>query len=570
MSEPCIQIENLTFTYPARETATLAQCNLTIAKGEFVLLAGPTGCGKSTLLKTINGLIPHHSEGNMEGSVRVAGFDTRHSPMTGLCQKVGLVFQNPDDQLFATTVEDEVAFGPENLALSRAEIKKRIADALARVGLGGFDVSSPQNLSGGQKQRLAIAAVLAMAPEILLLDEPFAQLDPAGAQEVLTVIRQLNRSGITVVMAEHRLHEMARVVDRLVVMQQGRIVADGPVREVFGRPELFHHLGLRVPQCVTFSWAAGFAEIALSPAEVRRKYNGRPSLSVKSPGVPMPLFATAAAPGNKEVTPEHILELDRVSFRYSPKGPEILKDVSLKIGRGEMVAMMGSNGCGKSTLLWHCAGLLRPASGTVIAAGSGPGPIKAWRMAGRIGIVFQNPTLMLFNETVRAELCFGPRAIGFTTCADQTVMEGIARRLGVAALLPDNPLALSTGQRLRVAAGSILTMMPQLILLDEPTSGQDRHHSEGLLGYLREQTQTGSTILFSTHDVDTALRHATRLVVMDSGRIVADGPPREIVKNTALLRQTRLRPTEAMRIGQALNFEAFSEEELLEALPCSA
>ncbi len=573
MSESCIYIENLTFTYPSRETATLTQCNLTIGKGEFVLLAGPTGCGKSTLLKTINGLIPHHSEGKIEGSVRVAGFDTCSSPMTGLCQKVGLVFQNPDDQLFATTVEDEVAFGPENLALPRVEIKKRIADALTRVGLDGLGASSPQNLSGGQKQRLAIASVLAMAPEILLLDEPFAQLDPAGAQEVLTVIRQLNKSGITVVMAEHRLHEMALVVDRLVVMHQGRIVADGPVREVFGKQELFRHLGLRVPHCVTFSWAAGFAEIALSPAEVRQMYNGRPCLSTKSPVPPATLIATGAAPGNKKITPEHILELDRVSFRYTNKGPEILKEVSIKIDRGEMVAMMGSNGCGKSTLLWHCAGLLRPASGLVTFAGSGPGPIKPWRMAGRIGIVFQNPTLMLFNETVRAELCFGPKTLGVTSQTgqtSQTAIEEIARRLGIAALLPDNPLALSTGQRLRVAAGSILTMMPQLILLDEPTSGQDRHHAEGLLGYLREQTQAGSSVLFSTHDVDTALRYATRLVVMDCGRIVADGPPREVVKNTALLRQTRLRPTEAMRIGQALNFEAFNEEELLEALPCSA
>lgn len=569
MSEPCICIDNLTYTYSARGTATLQGCHLTVARGEFVLLAGPTGCGKSTLLKAINGLIPHHSDGMMQGKVRVAGLDTCRSTMADLSQKVGLVFQNPDDQLFATTAEDETAFGPENLALPRGEIRRRVTDALDQVGLGPMAGHAPQNLSGGQKQRLAIAAVLAMVPEILLLDEPFAQLDPAGTQEVLAVIRRLNRQGMTVVMAEHRLHEMAHVVDRLVVMQQGRIAADGPVREVFGRRRLFRNLGLRVPQSVTFSWAAGFDEIALSPAEIKRKLNGRPWPLRRCEDVGNGRQGDVQ-PGKHLEQTRHVLELDGVSFRYTRKGPDILQEVSLKVCAGEMVALMGSNGCGKSTLLWHCAGLLRPLSGRVTAAGSMPGRIKPWKMAGRIGIVFQNPTLMLFNETVQAELGFGPRALGFSAAELEARLQQVAGRLGIAGLLADNPLALSTGQRLRVAAGSVLTMEPQLILLDEPTSGQDRHHAEGLLGYLREQTRTGSAVLFSTHDVDTALQWATRLVVMAAGRIVADGPPRTIVKKESLLRRTRLRPPEALRIGRILNIEVFTLEELMEGAPCSA
>lgn len=569
MSEPCICIDNLTYTYSARETATLQGCHLTVARGEFVLLAGPTGCGKSTLLKAINGLIPHHSDGMMQGKVRVAGLDTCRSAMAALSQKVGLVFQNPDDQLFATTAEDETAFGPENLALPRGEIRRRVTDALGQVGLGPMAGHAPQNLSGGQKQRLAIAAVLAMAPEILLLDEPFAQLDPAGTQEVLAVIRRLNRQGMTVVMAEHRLHEMAHVVDRLVVMQQGRIAANGPVREVFGRRRLFRNLGLRVPHSVTFSWAAGFDEIALSPAEIKRKLNGRPWPLRRCEDVGNGRQGDVQPWKHVEQT-RCVLELDGVSFRYTRKGPDILKEVSLKVCAGEMVALMGSNGCGKSTLLWHCAGLLRPLSGRVTAAGSMPGRIKPWKMAGRIGIVFQNPTLMLFNETVQGELGFGPRALGFSAAELEARLQQVAGRLGIVGLLADNPLALSTGQRLRVAAGSVLTMEPQLILLDEPTSGQDRHHAEGLLGYLREQTRTGSAVLFSTHDVDTALQWATRLVIMAAGRIVADGPPRTIVKKESLLRRTRLRPPEALRIGRVFNLEAFTMEELMEGAPCSA
>lgn len=569
MSEPCVCIDNLTYTYPARETATLKGCHLTVARSEFVLLAGPTGCGKSTLLKAINGLIPHHSDGIMQGKVRVAGLDTCRSAMAALSQKVGLVFQNPDDQLFATTAEDETAFGPENLALPRDDIRRRATDALDQVGLGPMAGHAPQNLSGGQKQRLAIAAVLAMAPEILLLDEPFAQLDPVGTQEVLAVIRRLNRQGMTVVMAEHRLHEMAHVVDRLVVMQQGRIVADGPVREVFGRSRHLRNLGLRIPPSVTFSWAAGFDDIALSPAEIKRKLNGRPwpSRQCRNMGNGRQNDVPSEKHGNAKA--HHVLELDRVSFRYARKGPDILKKVSLKVCAGEMVALMGSNGCGKSTLLWHCAGLLRPLSGRVTAAGSISGRIKPWKMAGRIGIVFQNPTLMLFNETVQAELGFGPRALGIGAAEIEARIQQVAGRLGITGLLADNPLALSTGQRLRVAAGSVLTMRPQLILLDEPTSGQDRHHAEGLLGYLQEQTRTGSAVLFSTHDVGTALQWATRLVVMEAGRIVADGPPRTIVKQAGLLRRTRLRPPEAFEIGSVLNLEALTMEELLEGMPCS-
>lgn len=570
MFDPCIRIHNLSYTYPARETATLTGCHLTVERGEFVLLAGPTGCGKSTLLKAVNGLIPHHSSGMMQGSVQVAGLETRSHPMTVLSQKVGLVFQNPDDQLFATTAEDEVAFGPENLALPGRDIRRRVAECLDKVGLGDLGGRAPQKLSGGQKQRLAIAAVLSMAPEILLLDEPFAQLDPAGTQEVLTVIKRLNRQGMTVVLVEHRLHEMARVADRLVVMRQGEIVADGPVRKVFERPGLFRELGLRVPQSVSFSWAAGFKEVALTPGEIRRKVNGRPlALPINGKQViGSKMEPEAATCGDTRTRP--VLELQGVCFRYAPKAPDILKDVSLKVHAGEVVALMGSNGCGKSTLLCHCAGLLKPLSGRVTAADCSPGRMKPWKMAGRVGIVFQNPTLMLFNETVRAELAFGPRALGLASRDLDARLERVARRLGVADLLADNPLALSAGQRLRVAAGSVLTMGPRLILLDEPTSGQDRHHAEGLLGFLREQAQSGRAVLFSTHDVETTLRYATRLVIMAAGRIAADGPPRDVVKKTDLLRQSRLRPPEALRIGRILDFEVFTEEELLEAMPCRA
>lgn len=564
MCDPAIEIHDLKVSYSGRSRPTLEGLSLRIEPGEFVLLTGPTGCGKSTLLKTINGLIPHVIEGTIEGRVVVDGTETRHAPMSALSQKVGLVFQNPEDQIFSTMVLDEVAFGPENLALPREEIRRRVETALEAVGLEGLDDRTTQMLSGGQKQRLAIGSVLSMAPDILLLDEPFAQLDPRGTREVLEVVRKLNAQGMTVILVEHRIHEVIDVAGRVVVMDRGRIVLDGEPRRVFEKSERLHRLGIRIPDSVELSWKMGFDEVALSPADVQRKLSGQPGVGVAG-GTSTPWPGRFVRP----LPDEPALEAESVTFRYDRKKGAILDDVSLMVRKGEMVALMGNNGSGKSTLLLHFAGLLKPGSGAVRVCGRDIRKSGPWKLAGEVGIVFQNPTLMLFNETVRDELEFGPRAFRRGGEELERTVSEIVWALGVAPLEKDNPLALSGGQRLRVALAAILTLRPGVVLLDEPTSGQDGGSCDSLLEYLRSLSRRGVTVLFSTHDVDAAMRYSERLVVMNDGRIIADDAPGEIVRRGDILEQACLRPPLSFEIGRLLNIEAFTCEELLGRVACS-
>ncbi len=568
MSDPAIEIHDLKVSYSGRTRPTLKGLSLRVEPGEFVLLTGPTGCGKSTLLKTINGLIPHVLGGTLRGRVVVDGIETRQSAMSAISQRVGLVFQDPEDQIFSTMVHDEVAFGPENLALPREEIRRRVETALEAVGLEGLGRCGTQMLSGGQKQRLAISSVLSMAPDILLLDEPFAQLDPRGTREVLEVVRKLNAQGMTVVLVEHRIHEVIDAVDRVVVMDRGRIVLDGEPRRVFERSEVVGRLGLRVPDSVAFSWKMGFEEVALGLADIERKLNGQQGVeAVRGTATSWP--GPAFRPFLDEPD-EPVLEAESVTFRYDRKKASILDNVGLTIRKGEMVALMGNNGSGKSTLLLHFAGLLKPQSGCVRVCGHDIRKSSPWKLAGKVGIVFQNPTLMLFNETVREEMEFGPRALLVDETVSSRTVSEIADRLGLAPLERENPLALSGGQRLRVALAAILTLRPGVVLLDEPTSGQDRGNCDSLLQYLRWLSRKGVTVLFSTHDVDAAICYSDRLVVMNDGKIIADDAPGEVIRRGDILEQACLRPPLSFEIGRLLNIEAFTCEELLGRVACSS
>ncbi len=513
-----IEIKDLTYTYPGKSIATLRNVNIDIPKGEFVLLTGPTGCGKSTLLKTINGLIPHLIGGKMEGKVEVAGLDTRKADVSSLSQIAGMIFQSPDDQIFSTVVQDEVAFGPENLALPGYMIRKRVDEALDTVGLDNFHCRATHMLSGGQKQRLAIASVMSMAPKVLLLDEPFAQLDPQGTSEVLSTIRELNENGMTVILVEHRIYEVAHVVSRVMVMDNGGIVLDD-------EPE------------------RALKEIS----------NGiKPYLNP-------PDHQTFLLSGEKD-SEETALEMKGVSFQYDKGADFVLKGVNLRIKRGEVVSLMGNNGSGKSTILLHFTGLLRPSRGQILVFGRDISRLKTRRPSSTVGFVFQNPNLMLFNETVWQEIAFGPKALGLEGPGIDQKIDDIMTAMDITELRDENPLALSGGQRLRVAIASILSMGPEIILLDEPTSGQDKSSTDGLLGHLYGLSKKGITILFTTHDIEAAIRWSDRLLVMNGGRIIADGLPVEVARETRILKKAGLRPPLCLEPGNILGIEAISSQ----------
>lgn len=601
MVESTLCINDLRYTYAGRGEPTLKGLDLEVSKGEFVLLTGPTGCGKSTLLKAINGLIPHVLGGTLEGRILVAGMDARRTPMPALSQRVGLVFQSPDDQIFSTMVVDEAAFGPENLALPRETIRQRVDASLRLVGLDRFSERSTQSLSGGQKQRLAIASVLSMDPDILLLDEPFAQLDPLGVREVIDVLARLNREGMTIILVEHRIHEVVDIVDRMTVMNEGRLVLDDTPGRVFECAPRVRELGLRVPDSVEFSWAMGFDEVALNLDEIRHRIGNNGGNPIPRRTLPLhapprdrrhghgclpfpngPALKNSPVPtpppesngegplvGNRAPS-EPCLEANGVTFRYDRKACASLQNVSVAIRKGEVVSLMGNNGSGKSTLLLLFAGLLKPERGSVRVCGRDTRGMKPWKFAGRVGTVFQNPTLMLFNDTVLDEMEFGPRALGLDETARKRRVEDIARVMGLDGLLQDNPLSLSGGQRLRVALASILTMRPAIVLFDEPTSGQDKAGSDNLLHYVSGLSRFGATVLFSTHDVDAAIQFSNRLMIMNEGRIIADGPPQDIVQQEEIMNAASLRPPLAFSIGKLLGLTVFSARQLTGGVSCSA
>lgn len=604
-----IEIKDLWYTYPGRSEPTLKGINLEVREGEFVLLTGPTGCGKSTLLKTLNGIIPHESGGTFSGSIKLKGIETRASNQIELSRGVGLVFQNPDDQIFSTIVEDEVAFGPENLCLEREEIEKRVEKALQAVGMEGHRTASTSSLSGGQKQRICIASMLAMMPEILAMDEPVSQMDPVGTHEVLSTVRELNQKlKMTILLVEHRLHELASFVDRIVIMDNGEIVFDRPASKAFDQLEVFHRLGLRVPEPVELCRSLGIKASPLNAREAltvleKRNFKGNFKGNTESITEPplnqlMQNQSVQNHPTQNILNPEKssdgrnipghsdyheaIHDLDnRNNFkpgivRNNPtlisvqnlwsgyeKNKMVLKDINLEIQEGERVAIMGTNGSGKSTLLLHFAAILKPYKGSVKIFEGDTRAKNPYIFAGRIGFVFQNPDLMLFCDSTEAEAGFGPIQLKY-----KDVKERIETSLEAMSLLPfrhDLPQALSRGQRLRTAVASVLSLEPEILLLDEPTTGQDRINIEQMMKYFKKKQ---TTLVFCTHDVEVALSHATRILVMDEGQIIADGSVREIIKDIKILSKASLIQPPIVEIARNLGIEAFSVKELTEAVIC--
>lgn len=529
---PIVDINNLCFTYGARCTPTLSNINLKVKAGEFVLITGQTGCGKSTLLKTLNGLIPHESGGRLSGQVLIDGQDTRNIPVTALSETVGLVFQNPDDQIFSTQVKDEVAFVLENMGAGPAVISEQVSAALAAVGLAGKEADSIFSLSGGQKQRLAIASVIAARPGLLALDEPISQVDPQGAQELLAVLKRLNKEyGITIMIVEHRLHEVMALCDRVVVMDTGSIVWDGPAERIFANPEVLLSHGLRLPQPIAICHQLGVppeVEAASAVTSIKRCF----------PVINTAMLTAKACDTGLNLADELVTMKD-IRFCYETKPVDTLKAVSLTIRRGEVVALMGTNGAGKTTLLQQINGLLQPDSGEVTVLG-----IPAAVNNGNVGQVLQNPDLMLFKSTVRDEILFGCRQI-----SDFAM---ILESLGLNGLEADFPLALSRGQRMRVAIAAVLACKPQVLLLDEPTTGQDAGRIEDIAGVLHTFAAAGGAVLFCTHDTEMAAKIASRLIVMSDGRIVADGRPDEVFCQAAALAEASLKLPPAVVMGQAL------------------
>ncbi|MGD9646694.1 MAG: ABC transporter ATP-binding protein [Pirellulales bacterium] len=555
-----IEVDSLGFTYAGREQAALCDLSFRVEPGEWIVLAGATGSGKSTLLRALAGLIPHHSHGQMAGHVRLFGRDTRDASLNSLASTVGLLLQSPDDQLTSTQVAIEVAFGLVNLGVSTSEIATRIDAALAAAGLSELADRAVAELSGGQKQRLMLASLLAMRPRLLLLDEPLSQLDPAAADELLAILDQLRAAGLSIVAVEHRLDEMLARADRVLMLREGRLVGEASV----GEPELaalFDRGGVRLPDLPRLMTVLGESPTARVEAAVSQ-------LSDRRPPQPSRLAAPAIHDNREQHDPPVVLRTRQLGFAYTRRGPRVLCDVNFDLRAGERTALVGPNGSGKSTLLALLAGLRRPSSGAIdyddadSAAGqSARGQVRDSSVC-RPGLVLQNPDLMLFTGSVRDEIAFAPRDRGLATSAIDDTVARLAEQIGLTHELDAAPLALSQGQRLRVAVAATLAIDSPVLLLDEPTMGQDADHVDRLFAALPD----GQTVLFTTHDVRALARHAERVLVLVDGTLIGDCTPGQLLADDELVERGRLRLPPLQEFRRQLGLAALTVEGLAREL----
>jgi energy-coupling factor transporter ATP-binding protein EcfA2 len=532
--------------------------SLEIAPGERVAVLGPSEAGKSTLALCLQGLIPRMIKGEFRGGLEVAGASTVSLRPRQLASRVGTLFQDFEAQLFCTRLDQEVAFGPENLGLPREDLRRRVRESLALVGLNDLEGRDPATLSGGQKQLLALAAVLALAPQLLILDEPTSDLDPLRVEELLAALGRLSRiQGLTLLLLGADLR-LARHCSRLLLLAGGRVVADGPPEMVLRKVAGFRELGLRAPELPALFHDLGqeTLPLTLEEAVAQAKKLGWEEAGATvgagfkpAPTAPGQYRQASDLPGSE--APE-ILALRGVTFAY-PDSPPVLRDFSLGFRDGELTAILGPNGSGKTTVLKLLRGLLQPQAGEVWQG--------APDQALRVGFVFQNPDYQLFAEQVWEEVAFGPRLLGLSPAEIDARVTTALTRVHLLDRAADDPFSLTKGQRQRLAVAGVLALAPQVIILDEPTTGLDHREQEDLLNLVAELHRLGHTIIMVTHSMWAAATYAQRLVVLDDGQVVLDGPTREVLAREDILARARLSPPAVVQLSRRLGFLALTPEE---------
>lgn len=488
----------------------LRDVSLEVGRAEYVLLAGPSGSGKSTLCRTFNGLIPHFYGGSLSGEVVVDGLSVAAQSVAALFDRVGMVFQNPEAQLFNRTVRREIAFGLESQGLPRERMAARIEATAGALGIVPLLGRHPQALSGGERHLVAIAAILALHPALLVLDEPYASLDSANARRTRRCLREIHEQGTGVIVCEHRLEVAAEGASRLAVLDGGRLVRDETV------------------SALTPSDRAGWG---FEPP------GGSPS-SEDLPGLHLPEPA-----GDRGANAAALLEVEGLAA--SRGGRRILRDVNLTLRAGECVALLGPNGAGKTTLLRHLNGLSRPAVGCVRLEGEDIRRTRTSELARRIGMAFQNPENRFFRLSVREEIAAGPLALG---CHNPAWIAQLVALFGLEGDLDRAPYHLSGGEKRRVAFASALAANPSILVLDEPTAGQDGFFQERLRRLLSSLREQGRAVLLATHDLRFAAACADRWVLLAEGRVVAEGPPSRMLTDPAAMGAIGVAPEEAGRL----------------------
>jgi energy-coupling factor transport system ATP-binding protein len=550
MAEPIVHVDRLSFRYPGAPSLALRDVSFTVEQGECLALMGATGAGKTTLCLALTGIVPQFFGGELYGTVRVAGLDTLAHPVSTLARTVGIVFQDPEMQLTATSVEHEVAFALENLCLKTTEIRKRIDEVLPAVGLAGLEKKHPHALSGGQKQRLAIAAALALKPRLLVLDEPTSQLDPVGAAEVFALIRMLNRElGITVIVASHQSEEVAEFADRVALLDNGRLIRLAPTRQFFQDVTFLTNHRIRPPQVTAFFHCLRERGLELDslpvtlPEALSTYETVRPSLDFHPQTVtttPTPSRCGAVRLAAQDLT-----------YTYAD-GTRALAGVTLNIRAGDYVAIVGQNGAGKTTLVRSFLGLLRPSAGLLTLDGSLLENLAVGDISQRIGFVPQNPDTQLFTFSVAAEVGFALEQVGLPTSQVRCRVDDALAAMDLIRQRDLHPFALSKGDRGRVVLAATLIREPEILIFDEPTTGQDYQGAMRILELMRQLHTAGKTVIVITHHLHLLPGFAERVLVLGQGSVLLDTSLAEAYYRPEILAATHLKAPQIVELTQTI------------------
>lgn len=544
-----ITIRDLTYTYPNSEQPVLNKVCLDVEEGQFTVIMGRTGAGKTTLAMSLNGIIPQLLEGKLEGEITVDGMDISKYQIQTITQDVGLVLQDPETQIVGRTVEEDVAFGPRNYLMAREEIYRRIDASLARVRLTGYNKRGTSELSGGEKQRLAIAGILAMDPSVLILDEPTSELDPLGREEIYTTIWELQQEKkLPIIAIEHSSQEICEKADSLVILDEGHVAWSGKPRDFFTDLTLVHKSGIKPLPVSEIGFALeqkGYItkeEVPINVDEavalIRRLLNGR---KLRTPTISEQAAETNAS----------LISVADLCFQYE-SGKKALEHVSLEIHEGDYVAIIGQNGSGKTTLAKHFNSLLKPTEGKIMVCGLDTSVQEPESLAKYIGYVFQNPDHQIFCPTVYKELEFGLKNAGLTTAEIQQRITEVAHLTDIEDVLQEHPYSLGKGERQKIAVASILALHPKILVVDEPTTGQDWNGIQVMMDLIDNLHKNGTTIIMITHDMDVVAHYAKRAVVMCHGNIVLDGPVNEVLNEKETLAKAFVSPPQIVELSQKL------------------
>ena len=554
-SSSIIQLRDVSFAYAGEKDArALDHISLGISPGEFVGVLGPSGAGKSTLAAVLSGAIPHHFHGSLYGAALVDGHDTCDVTLTDVSRVVGSVNQDIDAQMVASVVEDELLFGLENFGVPHNEIEGRLAAALDAVGIPELREREIATLSGGQKQKVAIAAMLALRPRVLVLDEPTAALDPTSTKMVFDTLRNLNaREGITVVVIEQKVATLSEYCNRILVLNEGRLAFDGTPREVFSHGAELRELGVDSPRVARVSNSLvqhgliAPGEPCLTVAEAKRlvaKLIGAHPGKAAEKG-----RAAASAPRPRAEQGSPVVSFRNACFTYHSTGAAV-RNLTFDVFPGEIVGVVGQNGAGKTTLTKLLNGLLHPESGEVRVAGLDTRKTPTSRLAAHVSTLFQNPDRQICKDTVLDEVAFGLELTGVEPREARRRASAVIERFGLPA--DEAPFSLSRGQRQMVALASVVVMEPEVVLLDEPTSGLDYRECMTVMETVAEMAARGCAVVMVCHDMEVVSDFAERVIVMARGEIVGRGSSSEVFSNAEVMRRANVEPPQIVALSGAL------------------